>query len=557
MHDGPGGAGLSRKAIMEQVDASLTRLGTDYIDLYQIHRFDPDTPVEETMEALHDVVKAGKVRYLGASSMWAWQFATMQHAAELHGWTRFVSMQDQYSLVQREEEREMFGLLADQGVGSIPWSPLAAGGVARPWGEQSTDPRQDQPEVDLYGRPLFLDSDKAIVDAVAADRRRTAACPWPRSRWPGCCTTPSSTRPIVGATKPHHLADAVAALDIELTDDEVAALEQPYTPREPTYSQSARPRRRTRDLIAGSTTKEPRHDQSTDAGACGGSDRWDRPPRRSRRPPAGPPGAGPGARSRPGRARAAWRRARARRPRAAGDARRGRTGRRRRFVFTHGGNGTPEAARRMDYGGAANVLRALEGRRPRIALMTSIGVSRRENPPSSVGQLLDWKRRSERLVRATGAPYTIVRPGWFDAVSGSDQRLVLAQCDTGNGGIGRDQVAEVLDPQSAHRRRAGPYVRAVRRGRAAPTDWDALFSAVRPDEAGALDGVADPRPCPCCTRSRRPAPRPTSPTPPADPGERQNGKEKMSKGTDSGTSSNTEPSVDPERCWRSSSCPTW
>jgi aryl-alcohol dehydrogenase-like predicted oxidoreductase len=134
MHGGPGGSGLSRKAIMEQIDASLTRLGTDYVDLYQIHRFDPDTPVEETMEALHDVVKAGKARYIGASSMWAWQLAKMQHAADLHGWTRFVSMRNQYNLMQREEEREMFGLLADQGVGSIPYTPLAKGRLARPWG---------------------------------------------------------------------------------------------------------------------------------------------------------------------------------------------------------------------------------------------------------------------------------------------------------------------------------------------------------------------------------------------------------------------------------------
>jgi aryl-alcohol dehydrogenase-like predicted oxidoreductase len=134
MHDGPGGSGLSRKAIMEQIDASLTRLDTDYVDLYQIHRFDPDTPVEETMEALHDVVKAGKARYIGASSMWAWQLAKMQHAADLHGWTRFVSMRNQYNLMQREEEREMFGLLADQGVGSIPYTPLAKGRLARPWG---------------------------------------------------------------------------------------------------------------------------------------------------------------------------------------------------------------------------------------------------------------------------------------------------------------------------------------------------------------------------------------------------------------------------------------
>src|SRR5580704_5712004 len=137
MGTGPGGQGTSRRAVFDQVDASLRRLGTDWIDLYQIHRFDPDTPVEETMEALHDLVKAGKVRYLGASSMWAWQLAKLQNAAEQNGWTRFVSMQNQYSLMQREEEREMFGLLADQGVGSIPWSPLAKGRLARPWGEQT------------------------------------------------------------------------------------------------------------------------------------------------------------------------------------------------------------------------------------------------------------------------------------------------------------------------------------------------------------------------------------------------------------------------------------
>src|SRR3954463_4025347 len=166
MHDGPGGAGLSRKAILEQIDASLSRLGTDYVDLYQIHRFDPEAPVEETMEALHDVVKAGKARYLGASSMWAWQFAKLQHAAERHGFTRFVSVQDQYSLLQREEEREMFGLLADQGVGSLPWSPLAAGKVTRPWDETGTDRSRTNPSADFFGRPLFLDGDRAVVDAV-------------------------------------------------------------------------------------------------------------------------------------------------------------------------------------------------------------------------------------------------------------------------------------------------------------------------------------------------------------------------------------------------------
>ena len=199
MHDGPGGEGLSRKAILEQVDASLTRLGTDYVDLYQIHRFDPTTPVEETMEALHDVVKAGKARYIGASSMWAWQFATMQFTADLHGWTRFISMQNQYSLLMREEEREMFGLLAHQGVASLPWSPLAKGWLTRPWGERTlrfdTDP--------LGQRNLMV-------------------------------TNPVVTAPIVGPTKAQHLADAVAALDLRLTDDEVEALEASYTVRLPT-----------------------------------------------------------------------------------------------------------------------------------------------------------------------------------------------------------------------------------------------------------------------------------------------------------------------------------
>jgi aryl-alcohol dehydrogenase-like predicted oxidoreductase len=234
MHDGPGGFGLSRKAILEQIDASLRRLGTDYVDLYQIHRFDPETPVEETMEALHDVVKAGKARYIGASSMWAWRFAKMQHVADANGWTRFVSMQDQYSLLHREEEREMFGLLADQGVGSIPWSPLAAGRVTRPWGEQGSARAQTNPSVDTFGRPLFLDSDKAIVDTVqriAHDRgvsMAQVAMAW-------VLANPVVNAPLVGATKPHHLADAVAALDIQLTPEEIQSLEDPYVPRLPTY----------------------------------------------------------------------------------------------------------------------------------------------------------------------------------------------------------------------------------------------------------------------------------------------------------------------------------
>jgi aryl-alcohol dehydrogenase-like predicted oxidoreductase len=234
MHHGPGGGGLSRRAVMEQIDASLTRLDTDYIDLYQIHRFDPNSPIEETMEALHDVVKSGKVRYLGASSMWAWQFATMQHTADLHGWTRFVSMQDQYSLLHREEEREMFGLLAHQGVGSIPWSPLAAGRLARPWGEKGTQRSVKNADVDMYGRPLLLDSDSAIVDAVQqiAERR---GVPMAQIGLAWVLKNPVVSAPIVGSTKPQHLTDAVAALDIELTVDEVSALEQHYVPHHPTY----------------------------------------------------------------------------------------------------------------------------------------------------------------------------------------------------------------------------------------------------------------------------------------------------------------------------------
>jgi 1-deoxyxylulose-5-phosphate synthase len=231
MHDGPGGSGLSRKAIFEQIDASLSRLGTDYVDLYQIHRFDPDTPVEETMEALHDVVKAGKARYLGASSMWAWQFAKMQHAALTHGWTRFVAMQNQYSLLQREEEREMFGLLADQGVGSIPWSPLAKGRLTRPW-DQSTTRGETDP---LLSRRYVRERDEPITEAVqrVADSR---GVPMAQVALAWVLRHPVVTAPIVGPTKPHHLADAVAALDLSLSlsDDEVRALEEPYTPRLPT-----------------------------------------------------------------------------------------------------------------------------------------------------------------------------------------------------------------------------------------------------------------------------------------------------------------------------------
>jgi 1-deoxyxylulose-5-phosphate synthase len=228
MGDGPGGSGLSRRAIMEQVDASLARLDTDYIDLYQIHRFDPETPAEETMEALHDVVKAGKARYIGASSMWAWQFSKLQYIAQLHEWTKFISMQNQYSLMQREDEREMFPLLADQGVGSIPWSPLAKGRLARPWGEQTT-----RSETDNVARWVLPHDDKPVADAVqeiAAER----GVPMAQVALAWVLRNPVVSAPIVGPTKPGHLADADAALDIQLTDEEVQQLGAPYTPRTPT-----------------------------------------------------------------------------------------------------------------------------------------------------------------------------------------------------------------------------------------------------------------------------------------------------------------------------------
>lgn len=186
------------------------------------------------MEALHDVVKAGKARYLGASSMWAWQLSKMQHIAERHNWTKFVSMQHQYNLVQREEEREMFGLLNDQGIASLPWSPLAAGLVARPWGASSSTRSQENPATDQHGRPLYLASDKATVDAVeaiAADRgvsMATIAMAWLLNK-------PGVTSPIIGATKTKHLEDAVASIEIQLEPEEMLKLEQAYTPRLPTY----------------------------------------------------------------------------------------------------------------------------------------------------------------------------------------------------------------------------------------------------------------------------------------------------------------------------------
>ena len=229
MHDGPGGSGLSRRAIMEQIDASLQRLDTDYVDLYQIHRFDPRTPVEETMEALHDVVKAGKARYLGASSMWAWQFAKLQHAADLGGWTRFISMQNQYSLLQREDEREMMPLLIDQGVGSMPWSPLARGRLTRPWGESTR-----RLETDAFGSRIFPheESNAAIVGAVQRVAQERGV-PMAQVAMAWVLGHEVCQAPIVGPTRADHLDDAVAALDLRLTGEEIRLLEEYYSPRDP------------------------------------------------------------------------------------------------------------------------------------------------------------------------------------------------------------------------------------------------------------------------------------------------------------------------------------
>jgi len=225
MHEGPNARGLSRKAIMTEIDNSLQRLGTDYVDLYQIHRFDSVTPIEETMEALHDVVKAGKARYIGASSMYAWQFSKAQYTARLNGWTRFVSMQNHYNLLYREEEREMLPLCADQGVGVLPWSPLARGRLTRDWGTATARSRTDG-----YGRNLYQEGDHEIVDAVT---RIAAAREVPRARialaW--LLHRNAVTAPIIGATRPRHVEDAVAALAVELTEKEIEELERPYTPR--------------------------------------------------------------------------------------------------------------------------------------------------------------------------------------------------------------------------------------------------------------------------------------------------------------------------------------
>jgi aryl-alcohol dehydrogenase (NADP+) len=226
MRPGPNGGGLSRKAILTEIDHSLRRLGLDHVDLYQIHRLDRSVPLEETLEALDTVVRSGKVRYLGASSMYAWEFAKALHLQEKHGWARFVSMQDHYNLLNREEEREMLPLCADAGIGVIPWSPLARGKLTRDW-----DTTTERSDTDAFGKTLYgqNDSDRTIVEtvaAIAAERgvpRAQVALAW-------VSRNPVVSAPIVGARKSDHLTDAVDSLELQLTEDEVARLEAPYTP---------------------------------------------------------------------------------------------------------------------------------------------------------------------------------------------------------------------------------------------------------------------------------------------------------------------------------------
>jgi aryl-alcohol dehydrogenase-like predicted oxidoreductase len=227
MREGPNARGLSRKSIMTEIDASLQRLGTDYVDLYQIHRWDKHTPVEETLEALHEVIRAGKARYIGASSMYAWQFCKAQYVARLNGWTRFASMQNHYNLLNREEEREMMPLCAAEGVGVLPWSPLARGRLTRDWGETS-----NRMETDEFGKTLYVtaeDADHKVVERVgeiAAKRgvpRAQVALAWVAQKT-------FVTAPIVGASRPQHLDDAVAALSLNLTPEEISSLEEPYVP---------------------------------------------------------------------------------------------------------------------------------------------------------------------------------------------------------------------------------------------------------------------------------------------------------------------------------------
>jgi len=230
MRDKPNGMGLSRVAIMTEIDNSLRRLKTDYVDLYQIHRADPNTPFEETMEALHDVVKAGKARYIGASSMWTWQFAKYQHAADLNGFTRFISMQDQVSLYYREEEREMLPFCEEDGIGVMPWSPLGGGRLTRPWGTRTA-----RSTTDIYAKSMYdneTNGTKDVVDALERlSRERGVSMAKLALAW--VLNKPVVTAPIIGVSKLQHLEDALAALSVELSPEDVARLEAPYKPLKP------------------------------------------------------------------------------------------------------------------------------------------------------------------------------------------------------------------------------------------------------------------------------------------------------------------------------------
>ncbi len=228
MRDEPNGRGLSRKAIFYELEQSLRRLGTDYVDLYQTHRWDYETPIEETLEALHDVVKSGKVRYIGASSMYSWQFAKALYLADFHGWTRFVSMQNYYNLLYREEEREMMPLCQSEGIGVIPWSPLARGRLARPWQSENTK----RFETDQFGKTLYSKTEEAdhrVVDRLS-ELSAKRGVPQAQLALAWMLNKSFVTSPIVGATKQHHLVDAVGALSLRLTPEEVVSLEELYAP---------------------------------------------------------------------------------------------------------------------------------------------------------------------------------------------------------------------------------------------------------------------------------------------------------------------------------------
>lgn len=222
---GPNRMGLSRKALMAECDASLKRLGTDYIDLYQIHRWDPQTPIEETLEALNDLIKMGKIRYIGASSMYAWQFAKALYTSKMKGWARFASMQPHYNLLYREEEREMIPLCEDQSVAVIPWSPLARGRLTKQTADDSLRSQKDP-----FAQSLYIPEDQKIIDVVA-DIAKARGIPMAQVALAWTASRPGITAPIIGATKPHHITDAVSALDVKLTEDECKRLEGLYTPR--------------------------------------------------------------------------------------------------------------------------------------------------------------------------------------------------------------------------------------------------------------------------------------------------------------------------------------